>query len=151
MSMLCAFWAWGYATPWLARKGWHANRLMVWGMPVSFLVLAGTIAISPWQPSLAGVLLAAYCVTCSCVTLSQPAVGMACPAALAGRALSAFNLVICLGVFVVQWSIGLMIDALGFLGLARPVAFQLAMGVFLACCLVSYGYFLRAAGHNRAP
>ena len=149
MSMLCAFWAWGYATPWLARKGWHANRLMVWGMPVSFLVLAGTIAISPWQPSLTGGLLAAYCVTCSCVTLSQPAVGMAFPAALAGRALSAFNLVIFLGVFVVQWSIGLMIDALGFLGLARPVAFQLAMGVFLACCLAAYGYFLRAAGHNR--
>lgn len=150
LSMLCAFWAWGYATPWLVRKGWPANRLMAWGMPVSFLVLAVTIIATPSLPSVAGVLLAAYCVTCSCVTLSQPAVGMAFPPALAGRALSAFNLVIFLGVFVVQWSIGLMIDALGFLGLARQSAFQLALAVFLACCLLSYGHFLRATGHNRA-
>jgi hypothetical protein len=150
MAMLGAFWAWGYATPWLVRKGWPANRLMAWGMPVSFVVLGGTIVATQWLPWLAGVMLAAYCVSCSCVTLSQPAVGMAFPPALAGRALSAFNLVIFLGVFVVQWSIGLMIDALGFMGLARPLAFQLAMAVFLACCMVSYGYFLRAAGHNRA-
>jgi MFS family permease len=150
VSMLCAFWSWGIATPWLVRKGWPADRLMCWGMPVSFAVLAGTIAITAAWPGAATALLAAYCVTCSCVTLSQPAVGMAFPSALAGRALSAFNLVIFLGVFVVQWSIGLMIDGLGALGLARQSAFQLAMGVFLACCMASYVYYLRAAGHNRA-
>ena len=42
------------------------------------------------------------------VALAQPAVGMAFPPSLAGRALSAYNLVIFAGVFVVQWGIGLL-------------------------------------------
>jgi len=52
-------------------------------------------------------------------------------------------------VFVVQWSIGLLIDGLGALGLARSAAFQVAMAMFLVCCIAAYGWFLRAAGHNR--
>jgi len=149
VAMLCAFWSWGYATPWLVRKGWHADRLIARGMPVSFVVLAATIVWTPSLPAASGALLALYCVTCSCVTLSQPAVGMAFPPSLAGRALSAFNLVIFLGVFAVQWSIGLMIDGLAAWGLARQPAFQLSMLVFLVGCVASYAFFLRAAGHNR--
>ncbi|MBL8337317.1 MAG: MFS transporter [Rhodoferax sp.] len=149
VAMLCAFWSWGVATPWLVRHGWPADRLMTWGLPLSFLVLGATIVCTPWLPGAAAGMLAAFCVTCSCVTLSQPAVGMAFPPALAGRALSAFNLVIFLGVFVVQWSIGLLIDGLGALGLARSAAFQVAMAMFLVCCIAAYGWFLRAAGHNR--
>jgi MFS family permease len=149
VSMLCAFWSWGYATPWLVRRGWHADRLIARGMPVSFVVLAATIVWTPSLPAASGALLALYCVTCSCVTLSQPAVGMAFPPSLAGRALSAFNLVIFLGVFAVQWSIGLMIDGLAAWGLARQSAFQLSMLVFLVGCVASYAFFLRAAGHNR--
>lgn len=150
IGMLLAFWSWGVVTPWLVRQGWHAGRLIAWGLPLGFLVLAATIIVTPLAPSLAGVLLAAFCVSCSTVTLSQPAVGMAFAPSLAGRALSAFNLVIFLGVFAVQWSIGLLVDAIMSLGAARPLAFQLAMAVFLGCCMVSYGHFLRAAGHNRA-
>ena len=101
------------------------------------------------MPAWSGVLLAAYCVACSCITLSQPAVGMAFAPAIAGRALSAFNLVIFLGVFAVQWGIGLGIDGLVGLGMASVPAFQTAMAMFLLCCLVSYAYFLRAASHNR--
>jgi hypothetical protein len=41
---------------------------------------------------------------------------MAFPSALAGRALSAYNLVIFIGVFVVQWGIGLLVDAFRALG-----------------------------------
>ncbi|MFO1192825.1 MAG: MFS transporter [Rhodoferax sp.] len=149
VAMLCAFWSWGVATPWLVRHGWPADRLMIWGLPLSFLVLGATIVCTPWLPGAAAGMLAAFCVTCSCVTLSQPAVGMAFPPALAGRALSAFNLVIFLGVFVVQWSIGLLIDGLGALGLARSASFQVAMAMFLVCCIAAYGWFLRAAGHNR--
>ena len=49
---------------------------------------------------------------------SRPS-AQAFPAALAGRALSAFNLVIFGGVFCIQWGIGLLIDGLRALGLAR--------------------------------
>jgi len=72
-----------WAAPWLVRHGWHANRLMAWGMPIAFILLVAT-------------------------------------------------------------------DGLGALGLARPLAFQGAMGVFLTCYVASYLFFLRAAGHNRA-
>ena len=82
--------------------------------------------------------------------LAQPAVAMAFPAALAGRALSAYNLVIFLGVFVVQWGVGLAVDAFKGFGLGEIASFQCAMAVFLLCCLASYGYFLLAKPHNHA-
>ena len=63
-------------------------------------------------------------------------------AELAGRALSAYNLVIFAGVFVVQWGIGLMIDGFKALGWTEVAAFQGAFGIFLLCSMASYGYFV---------
>ena len=148
VAMLCTFWSWGVMTPWLARRGWHANRLMTWILPMSFVLLGLTIVATASMPSGTSALLGAYCVACSCVTLSQPAVGMAFPAAVAGRALSAFNLVIFLGVFVIQWGIGLVIDALVAVGMATALSFQLALAMLLLCCMGAYAKFLRAASHN---
>lgn len=51
-------------------------------------------------------------------------------------------------VFVVQWSIGLLIDAFAALGLAQAASFQTAMGVLLCCCIASYGYFISAKADN---
>jgi hypothetical protein len=85
---------------------------------------------------------ALYCVSCTFIALSQPAIAMAFPAELAGRALSAYNLVIFAGVFVVQWGIGLMIDGFKALGWAEVAAFQGAFGIFLLCNIASYGYFV---------
>ncbi len=69
---------------------------------------------------------------------------MAFPPALAGRALSAYNLVIFSGVFVVQWGIGLLIDGFGAAGLGETASFQAALAVFLLCGVMSYGHFLLA-------
>lgn len=66
--------------------------------------------------------------------------------ALAGRALTAFNLVLFSGVFVVQWGIGLLIDGFMALGLAEVASFRCAMAVFLACSVISYGHFLLGKG-----
>jgi len=85
------------------------------------------------------------------VTLAQPAVALALPPALAGRALSAFNLVVFLGVFTVQWGIGLLIDLFMRLGFDTIAAFRGAFGVLLACSIVSYFYFLRAPSNNQRP
>ncbi|MGH6627007.1 MAG: MFS transporter [Burkholderiaceae bacterium] len=149
VAMLCSFWCWGLVNPRLARRGLGADRLMAWGLPSSFVLLAIIIIASDglgiWTP----VLFALYCMGCTFVSLSQPAVGMAFPAALAGRALSAYNLVIFAGVFVVQWGIGLLIDGFRVVGLGELAAFQAAMTVFGLCCLASYAYFLAAKPHNR--
>ena len=148
VCMLFTFWGWGLLNPWLSQRGLDANRLIAWGCPSSFVVLAAIIVAGPATPSWAW---AAFCVSCTFVSLAQPAVGMAFSPALAGRALSAYNLVIFGGVFVVQWGIGLLVDGFGAIGLGQVDAFRAAFTVFLACSMASYGYFLLANRHNQPP
>ena len=143
--MLVAFWGWGMLAPRLITRGWSADRLITWGVPLSLLALATNIAgagATGW------IGWAIFCVTSSVLGLAQPAIGMAFPASLVGRALSAFNLMIFAGVFVVQWGIGLLIDAFKALGLSEVASFQASMGVFLCCCLASYAWFLRGKADN---
>ena len=94
---------------------------------------------------------ALYCVSCTFVSLSQPAVALAFVPALAGRALSAFNLVIFSGVFVVQWGIGLLVDAFQRVGWSVTASFQAAFAVYLVCCVLSYLYCLAVKAEGRAP
>jgi len=77
------------------------------------------------------------------VSLSQPAIGQAFPAALAGRALSAYNLVIFVGVFVLQWGIGVAIDTFKAFGFSVESAYQGAFALLAGCCALSYVWFLR--------
>lgn len=150
VSMLLTFWVWGMVSPWLARKGRHADQLITWGLPSSFAVLAALIAAGGGLGSWTEVMLALYCMACSFVSLSQPAVGMAFPQVLAGRALSAYNLVLFAGIFIVQWGIGLMIDGFMGLGWSEPNAFRAAFAVFLLCCLASYVHFVTVKSDNQS-
>ena len=137
-SMLVTFWSWGMVNPYLARSGWHATRLITWGVPLSLAVLAvnvvGGSAIG-WPGW------ALFCATSSVLGLAQPAVGMSFPAALAGRAMSAFNLVTFAGVFIAQWGLGLLIDVFAGLGLTQAASFQVAMAFYLCGGIAAYGYF----------
>ena len=143
--MLLTFWGWGLVNPRLARAGWHTDRLITWGVPVSLIALAANI----WGGASTGWLgWTIFCMTSTVISLSQPAVGMAFKPALAGRALSAFNLVIFSGVFIVQWGIGLLVDAFAVLGLARVASFQASFGVYLCCSIAAYAYFLRTKVDN---
>ena len=138
-AMLLTFWSWGLVNPYLSKAGWHTDRLLTWGVPLSLLALASNIvggASTGW------VGWALFCVASSVISLSQPAVGMAFVPALAGRALSGFNLIIFSGVFTVQWGIGLLIDAFAAAGLTPLASFQAAFSVFLCCCIAAYAYFL---------
>jgi MFS family permease len=131
MAMLATFWSWGMVNPWLLRRGLDANSLMAWGLPSSLLVLAGIVVLGPQAGAGAWAL---FCVCSTFVSLSLPALAMTFPQALAGRALSAYNLVIFLGVFVVQWGVGLAVD--GF------VAAGLGTALFLACNGGAYAWFV---------
>ena len=150
MSMLGTFWTWGLITPRLTRVGLTPVQLIAWGLPVSFVMLGLLIVTGPGASSGVPVIFALYCMGCSFVALSQPAVGMAFPPSLAGRALSAYNLVIFAGVFSVQWGIGLLIDAFKAVGAPQVAAYQGAMAVLLVCGLASYAYFLWAKPDNHA-
>ncbi len=139
LAMLFTFLAWGLVMPRWARRGLDAQTLMARGLPLSLLLLAINVVQGPDAGALHWAL---WCVACSVVTLSQPAIGAAFPAALAGRALSAFNLVIFSGVFCIQWGIGLGVDAARAAGLSERAAFQVALGAFGLACLLSYLWFV---------
>lgn len=145
LSMLLAFLGWGAVVPQLYRRGWTAARLVRWGVPFSLALLVLAIALGERATAWTWAL---YCVSCSVLSLSQPAVGQAFPAMLAGRALSAYNLLIFAGIFALQWGLGLLIDAVTRAGGSTLSAFQAAFALFGVCCLLSYLWFLR---HEDAP
>lgn len=142
VCMLFAFMTWGVVMPLLTRRGLNARALISWGLPISFLILAW-ILLDP-QPAGAA-RWAAWCVACTFVSLSQPAVAQAFPAQWAGRALSAFNLVIFSGVFAVQWGVGLAIDGLRLAGWETADAYRAAFGLLGVLGVLSYLWFLRPA------
>jgi len=148
VSMLLAFWGWGMVNPWLTRHGYTANRLIGWGVPFNLLAMWAVV----WGGAETGTITwIAFFITNTVVSLAQPAVGMAFPSHLAGRALSAYNLVVFAGVFVIQWGMGLWIDALLAFGWSTTAAFQGALGFFMLCSLGGYGYFWWARGDNLQP
>lgn len=144
VAMLIAFWLWGLAIPALARRGLTVERMITFGLPLSFMLLAIIVIAGPAISTWASALWALFCVSCTVGSLAQPAVGMAFRPELAGRALSAFNLVIFCGVFAVQWGVGLLIDGFQALGWAQVAAYQGAIGVYGLCCIAAYSYFLLA-------
>ena len=146
LSMMLAFLGWGAINPWLTRKGLRAEQLMAWGLPLNLAVLLLMVVGGARIGEYSGVAWTLFCVTATVGTLAQPAIGMAFPPALAGRALSAFNLLIFSGVFAVQWCIGLLVDGLQGLGWPLVSAYQGAIGVYWLCALWAYAHLLRAKG-----
>ena len=142
LAMLVTFWLWGLITPGLVRRGIPVEQLIGWGLPSSFLVIGALVWLGPAVGSAAALGMALYCVSSTFVALAQPAVGMAFPSHLAGRALSAYNLVIFAGVFVVQWGIGLLVDAGRGLGLANTQAYQVALACFGLSSFASWAFFV---------
>jgi MFS family permease len=130
--MLFNFWGWGLATPKLAQMGWGPNRLIAWGLPLNLFAVAWLVIQGPGTGPLAW---SVYFVTCSLASLAQPAIGLAFPGHLAGRALSAYNLLIFSGVFLMQWGFGWLVDLGATLDLSVPQRFQLAMAC-LGCTTV---------------
>jgi predicted MFS family arabinose efflux permease len=141
-AMLCAFLAWGLVMPRLIARGVTVHALTLRGLVLPLVLTAWIVS----SPAPAGAMTwAIWCVSCTVVSLSQPAVGQAFPPALAGRALSAFNLVIFAGVFVLQWGIGLLIDAFEAAGTSAPVAFRAALAVFGVCAGAAYIWYVWAS------
>jgi predicted MFS family arabinose efflux permease len=144
LAMLVTFWIWGLVMPRLTQRGITVNHLITVGLPISFTLFAIILIAKDAINTPATACFVLYCVSSTVVALAQPVVGLAFRPELAGRALSAFNLVIFLGVFVVQWSIGLLIDAFESIGQARPDAYQSAFACYGLCCVLAYAHFCMA-------
>lgn len=139
LGMLVAFLCWGLVTPWLGRRGFGGERLIRWLLPLS---LTGLFLLAWRGPATAAWAWMLWCVCTSVVTLSQPVVAQAFPAALVGRALSAYNLLIFAGVFLLQWGIGSLVDRLQAVGWGAADAFRLSVAVLALLCTLAYGWML---------
>lgn len=140
VAMLLSFMAWGVVVPRLHARGWTAQRVIARATPLSLVALLLAVLLGPQATTWLWVL---FCAGSSVVALSQPAVGQAFRAELAGRALSAYNLVVFLGIFVVQWGIGLVIDLGRANGWSTLSAYRGAVALLAGCCTLSYVWFLR--------
>jgi MFS family permease len=155
-SMLVTFFAWGVAMPRLARAGVDSHRLMRRGMMLPLVILPAILALGAHAGASAWAL---WCISCSFVTLSQPLVAQEFPSRVAGRALSAYNLVLFVGIFVVQWGVGALVDYFSSLGWDTLWAFRGALSVFWVASLGAYAWYLaldrrarqRARADNPAP
>ena len=141
LAMLFCFGGWGWALPALEKAGFGIVRLMKLIYPLSLLCIVLLVSQkSGWSAEI----LILYCLTSSVIAMIQPTVGLAFEGNLAGKALCAYNLVIFLGIFAVQWGLGLMIDLGVSFGLSADDSYRAAFMVDLCCCAVSFVYFLLA-------
>ena len=139
VTMLIAFLIWGYLLPKISSSVKDAVKLIKLGLPISYIILFILIILG----EKAGVfLITFYILTSIVLSLAQPAVAMKFPTNLAGKSLTSFNLLIFVGTFIVQWSIGLLIDISRSYGFDEVKSFQISFMVYLLICILSYFYFV---------
>ncbi len=137
--LLLSYLAMGWSAPRLARHGWNAHRLIGFGLAGMVLAQAAMLFTTAPAAWLLWLLLAA-CVPVT--TLVQSHVGMAFPAALAGRANAAYNMQLFIGAFATQWGFGLLVDVLKTHGASPVDAFRVALGVALALQAAALAFFM---------
>jgi MFS family permease len=138
LTMLVVFWIWGTLNPRLTKAGLTADRMMTWGMPLG---IAALVAVAAAGSHAGWIALAGFCVASSFLSLTHPAVALAFPANEAGRAVSAFNLLLFTGAFAWQWGIGEIIDVLRARGWSAEAAHQAAFVVLAIACTAGYLWY----------
>ena len=139
VTMLFAFFIFGYILPKITKLGIESMKLMKLGLPISYLSLLVIIILGENAGALHFTI---YILTSIVLTLTQPAVALSFPTNLAGKSLTSFNLLIFVGTFIMQWGIGLIIDLSQFLGKGEIQSFQISFTVYLIICILSYSYFI---------
>ncbi len=139
VTMLFAFFIFGYILPKVSKLGFKTMKLIKFGLPISYLSLF-IIIIS--GENAGAIYFTIYLLTSIVLTLTQPAVALSFPTSLAGKSLTSFNLLIFVGTFIMQWGIGLVIDFCQLLGKSEVQSFKISFTVYLIICIFSYLYFL---------
>ncbi|CUI07257.1 MFS transporter [Massilia antarctica] len=150
LVLLLSYLALGWAAPRLVARGWNTHRII--GIGIGGMVLAQAAMLATSAPSawLLWLLLAA-CVPVT--TLVQSHVALAFPAALAGRANSAYNLQLFIGAFATQWGFGVAVDLFKAHGAPAADAFRatLAIAVLLQAGALAFFLLNRAQAGKARP
>jgi MFS family permease len=83
----------------------------------------------------------AYGLTLGTGMLAYPALTRTFPAAIAGRVVTAYNFVMFVGAFALQWAIGALIQKLINGGTTTPFAYQVSFGCLLVAQVLSLVWF----------
>jgi len=139
VTMLFAFFIFGYILPKITKLGFETIKLLKIGLPISYLTL---IIIIVSGENAGAIHFTIYLLTSIVLTLTQPAVALSFPTSLAGKSLTSFNLLIFVGTFIMQWGIGLIIDFCLYLGKEEVQSFKISFTIYLIICIFSYLYFI---------
>jgi MFS family permease len=117
------------------KHGWPVLQVVGFGMFGSIATQLAILTItSPW----AWLLWIALALFGTGMMLCQTQISLAFPVSQSGRASSAYNLMVFIGAFVVQWGIGLLIDVFEAHGTAPAAAIRGGFGVCLALQTASF-------------
>ncbi len=147
LSMLASYALIGLSATPLSRRGILPVHLVTAGVGFA---LAALLAIAAEATRHTLVLWIAYGAFSTFGTLAYPMAAQGFPAALAGRASTAVNLLVFTGAFGIQWGLGVAIDALRAGGLDAARAHRAAFAGLLGAQAAAYLWFA-AAGRRRAP
>ena len=143
---LCQMLAFLVMSWWAPRHISHDGARGIPMIRVIAIGLGGTILVQLWMLTTTAAwswalwVLLAVCVTVT--PLTQTSVSLSFPAALAGRANSAFNLSVFVGSFIVQWGIGLLIDLFASHGASPGNAMRGAFALCAAAQALSLAAFV---------
>lgn len=135
---LIVFWLWGVVNPILTRRRISADRLIICGLPLSWMAL---ILISALGAHAGWWAFALFCGFATVISLSQPALGLTVPPHQAGRMMTAFNLLLFVGAFFWQWGIGGLIDVLKTQAWGEMNAYRAVFGWVALCNVLAYAWF----------
>jgi predicted MFS family arabinose efflux permease len=138
LVLMLGYLALGWAAPRLVRAGWSTHRMIGTGI-AGMAVVQGTMLVAGGPGAWLLLLPLALCVPVT--SLVQSGAGLAFPAALAGRANSAYNLALFLGAFSWQWGFGVLVDAIKAGGAAPAHAFRLALAAAVVLQLGALAWF----------
>jgi hypothetical protein len=145
-AMLLAYVFIGLLATALARRGIKPVQLLGAGLGLSLGALALIISGDASQSYL---LWLAYGTFSSFGTLAYSQAAAGFPLSLSGRATTAFNLMVFLGAFGVQWGLGLLIDLLQGYGQSVAMAHRSAVVVLFAGQSASLTWFWIAGRRQR--
>ena len=127
------------------RRGLPVLRVVAIGLGLSVAVQA-LMVLLPFSWS--WMLWIAFAVVITVTTLAQTHVSLAFPPALAGRANSAFNLMLFIGAFSVQWGIGLLVDFFVAGGSSAATALRMALACYLLVQVFALAMFIAKRNRN---
>ncbi|MBY4946174.1 MFS transporter [Cupriavidus respiraculi] len=139
LALLGGYLILSWLAPRMARTVPETSRLVMAGGALA-LVLQGAIAFA--TPPSAWLLWPLLALSASCLSLILSTLSQAFPEDMAGRANTTYNLVVFGGSFLIQWGLGVGIDAFRDTGLPLPAAFRAAFGVLLGLQCIGFAWYL---------